>query len=94
MGICKSRFKVYLLQSIIDLLEKKNTEPCFIFYDDNGQSKLHIRFHNNVKNYFDTDIPNKFENWTKNPKYMGKYVKHIKIAKNLIKGSLTATVVF
>ena len=50
--------------------------------------------HNNGKNYFDTDIPKKFENWTKNTKYMGKYVKHIKIAKNLIKGSLTAMVVF
>ena len=50
--------------------------------------------HNNGKNYFDTDIPKKFENWTKNTKYMGKYVKHIKIAKNLIKGSLAAMVVF
>ena len=50
--------------------------------------------HNNKKNYFDTDIPKKFENWTKNTKYMEKYVKHQKIAKNLIKGSRTAMVVF
>ena len=49
--------------------------------------------HNNGKNYFDTDIPKKFENWTKNTKYMGKYLKHIKIAKNLIKGSLAVMVV-
>ena len=47
--------------------------------------------HNNGKIYFDTE--KKFENWTKNTKYMGKCVKHIKIAKNLI-GSLTAMVVF
>ena len=37
--------------------------------------------YNNGENYFDTDIPKKFENWTKNTKDMGKYVKHIKIAK-------------
>ena len=50
--------------------------------------------HNNGENYFDTDIPKKFENWIINTKDMGKYVKHIKIAKNLLKGSLTAMVVF
>ena len=50
--------------------------------------------HNNGKNYFYTDIPKKFENWTKNTKYMGKYVKHKKIAKNLIKASVTAIIVF
>ena len=50
--------------------------------------------HNNGKNYFDTDIPKKFENWIKINKDMGKYVKHIKIAKNLIKGSLAGMVVF
>ena len=50
--------------------------------------------HNNRKNYFDTDMQKKFENGTKNTKYMGKYVKHIRIAKNLIKGSLTDMVVF
>ena len=48
----------------------------------------------NGKNYFDNDIPKKFENRTKNTKYVGKYVKHIKIAKNLIKGSLAVMVVF
>ena len=32
--------------------------------------------HNNGKNYFDTDIPKKFENLTKSTKDMGKYVKH------------------
>ena len=31
--------------------------------------------HNNGKNYFDTDITKKFENWTKNTKDIGKYVK-------------------
>ena len=44
------------------------------------------------KKYFDTDIPKKFENWTKNTKDMGKYRKHIKIVKNLLKGSQTAMV--
>ena len=50
--------------------------------------------HNNGKKYFDTVIAKKFENRTKNTKDMGKYVKHIKIAKNLLKGSLTAIVSF
>ena len=50
--------------------------------------------HNNGKNYFDTDIPKKFLNWTKNTKDMGKNVKHIKIVKNLIKGSLTPMLLF
>ena len=36
---------------------------------------------NNRKNYFDTVIPQKFENWTKNTKDMVKYVKNKKIAK-------------
>ena len=47
--------------------------------------------HNNGKKYFDTVIAKKFENRTKD---MGKYVKHIKIAKNLLKDSLTAIVSF
>ena len=46
--------------------------------------------HNNGKIYFDTVIAKKFKNRTKNTKDMGKYVKLIKIAKNLLKGSLTA----
>ena len=50
--------------------------------------------HKNGKIYFDTDIPKKFENWIKKNKNMGKYVKHINIAKNLNKGSLAAMVVF
>ena len=50
--------------------------------------------HNNEKKYFDTDIPIKFENSIKKNKDMEKYVKHIKIAKNLIEGSRTAVVVF
>ena len=41
MGIRTSRFKGYLLKSRIDLLDKINTKPCFILYDDDGQSKLH-----------------------------------------------------
>ena len=44
MGIHTSRFKLYLLKTRIDLLEKINTKPYFILYDDNGQSKLHKRF--------------------------------------------------
>ena len=36
MGIRRSRFKVYLLKSIIDLLEKINMKPCFILYDEDG----------------------------------------------------------
>ena len=32
------------------------------------------------KNYFYTDIPKKFKNWTKNTKDIGIYVKCIKIA--------------
>ena len=43
------------------------------------------------KEYSYTVIAKKFENRTKNTKDMGKYVKHIKIAK---KGSLTAIVSF
>ena len=50
--------------------------------------------HNKEKNYFDTDIPKTFENWTKNTKDMGKNVKHVKIAKNLLKCSLTTMFVF
>ena len=37
-----------------------------------------------LENYFDTVIPKKFENQTKNTKDIGKYVK---IAKNLQKDS-------
>ena len=36
-----SRFKGYLFKSRIDLLDKINTKPYFILYDDDGQSKLH-----------------------------------------------------
>ena len=36
MEIRKSRFKVYLLKSRIDLLEKINTKPCFILYDEDS----------------------------------------------------------
>ena len=50
--------------------------------------------HNNGKKYLKTVIAKKFKNWTKNTKDMGKYVKYIKIAKNLLKGSLTAIVSF
>ena len=57
MEIRKSRFKVYLLKSGIDLLEKINTKPCFILHEDDGQSKLIKDAHNNWKNYFYTDIP-------------------------------------
>ena len=38
MGIHISKFKVYLIKSRIDLLEKINTKPYFILYDDDGQS--------------------------------------------------------
>ena len=31
--------------------------------------------HNNVKNYFDTDIPKKFENWSKNTENSQKPAK-------------------
>ena len=47
--------------------------------------------HNNGENYFYPDIPKKLD---KKNKDMRKYVKHIKIAKNLIKGNLAAMVVF
>ena len=36
MGIRRSRFRVYLLKSIIDLLEKINMKPFFILYDEDG----------------------------------------------------------
>ena len=32
--------KGFLLKSRIDLLDKINMKPCFILYDDDGQSKL------------------------------------------------------
>ena len=44
-----------------------------------------------LENYFDTDIPKKFENQTKTTKDIGKYVK---IAKNLQKDSPIAMEVF
>ena len=50
--------------------------------------------HNNGKKYYYTVIAKKFENRTKNTKDMEKYVKHIKIAKNLLTGSLIAIVSF
>ena len=91
MVICTSRFEVYLL---IDLLEKINTKPCFICIMMTAKVNYIKDAHNNGKNYFDTDIQKSFTNWTKNTKDMGKYVKHIRIAKNLIKCNLTAMVVF
>ena len=42
------------------------------------------------KEYSYTVIAKKFENRTKNTKDIGKYVKYIKIAKNLLKDSPTA----
>ena len=75
-------------------MEKINTKPWFICMMTTVKVNYIKDAHNNEKNYFDTDIPKKFENWTKNTKDMGKYVKHIKIAKNLLKGSLTATIVY
>ena len=59
MEIRKSRFKVYLLKTRIDLLEKINTKPCFILYDNDSQRKLQKDAHNNEKKYFDTVIPKK-----------------------------------
>ena len=53
-----------------------------------------LNAHNNGKKYFDTVIAKRFENRTKNTKYMGKYAKHIKIAKSLLKDSLTSIVSF
>jgi len=41
MGIRTGRFKRFLLKSRIDLLDKINMKPCFILYDDDGQSKLY-----------------------------------------------------
>ena len=35
--------KCIFLKSRIDLLEKINMKPCFILYNDDGQSKLHKR---------------------------------------------------
>ena len=74
MGIRTSRFKVYLLKSRIDLLEKINMKPCFILYNDDGQSKLgrYIKdAHNNGKNYFDTGILKSFKIGPEIPKIWG-----------------------
>ena len=46
------------------------------------------------KNILKLSSQKKFENRTKNFKDMRKYVKHIRIAKNLLKDSLAAIVVF
>ena len=40
MGYVKVDLKGFL-KSRIDLLDKINMKPCFILYDDDGQSKLH-----------------------------------------------------
>ena len=53
-------------------------------------SQNNSQFNNN----FNTTNQNDFENQTKITKDIGKYVKHIKIVKNLLKSSLTALVVF
>ena len=47
--------------------------------------------HKNEKKYFETVNAKKNLNWTKNTKDMGK---HIKIAKNLLKGSLATMFLF
>ena len=50
--------------------------------------------HNNGKQYFETVNAKKVLKFDQNTKDMGKYVKHIKIARNLLKGSLAAIVSF
>ena len=56
MGIHTSRVKAYLLKSRIDLLEKKNIFCIMMRVKVNYIKDAH----NNVKNYFDNDIPKKF----------------------------------
>ena len=56
MVIRTSKSKVYLL---IDLLEKINTKPYFILYNNDKVNNIKDA-HNNRKNYFDNDIPKKF----------------------------------
>ena len=68
MEIRTSRFKVYLLKSTIDLLEKINTKPCFILYNEEVKADYILDAHNNGKKYFDTVNAKKFLNWTKIPK--------------------------
>ena len=53
MGICSSRKKEYSLKSRIDLLEKTNTKPYFIQYDDIPTFKLNyiLDAQNNSKNF-------------------------------------------
>ena len=56
MEIRKSRFKVYLLKSRIDLLEKINTKPWFICMMTTVRVNYIKDAHNNEKNYFVTGL--------------------------------------
>ena len=74
MGIRTSRKKKYSLKSKIDLLEKINTKPYFIQYNDIPTFNI-LNAQNNRTNFYDTVISKKFKNRTKNTKDMGTYVK-------------------
>ena len=77
MGICTSRKKEYSLKSRIDLLEKINTKPYFIQYNDIPTFKLNyiLDAQNNSTNFYDTVISKKFANRTKNTKDIRNYVE-------------------
>ena len=65
--------KEYSLKSRIDLLEKINTKPYFILYDDlhtNSQSKLHTRCSEKKEN-----LKKVWKSDQKNIKDIRKYVK-------------------
>ena len=55
-----SRFKGYLFKSRINLLNKINMKPYFIFMMTMVKVNYIKDAHNNGKNYFDIDIPKKF----------------------------------
>ena len=57
MGIRTGRFKRFLLKSRIDLLDKINMKPCYIYMMTMVKVNYIKDAHNNGKNYFDTDIP-------------------------------------
>ena len=80
MGIPTSRKKEYSLKSRIDLINwRKKTQNLILFCMMTDIQMFKVNYildaQNNRKNYYDTVILKKFENWTKNTKDIRKYVK-------------------
>ena len=91
MGMRISRFNEYMLKARMNLLEKTNTKPYFILYDNSqteGQSKLHTKCSEQWENIFCYFDYKKIESQTQNTKKYWNICKNIEIAKNLPKADL------